>query len=309
SQLALDTLLERTAQAAGELAGGRCAALAVVGEDGSSLKRLFSWGMDERMQTVLSEHMALSHVAEPPSKDTPPCSFFELPILVRGNVFGRLYFPSEEGELTQEDVAVLTALAAHAAVAIESASLYEASTRQADQLKSLDEVLYALARARGDRARFLELIADRLRQRLQACAVTVWLSEQAACLRLTAVSGEAPATLRGIAAPEESKLVHLWNRRSSGRVDSVLDDPEINQAVARKLGMRNGLWVPLEAGGRALGMVAAYNKLGRRRTFTDDDVRLAEVFAARTAIALRLFPALGRLRGVSAVETKRHRSR
>ena len=72
------------------------------------------------------------------------------------------------------------------------------------------------------------------------------------------------------------------------RVDSMLDDPEIDQAVGRRLGARTGLFVPLVVRGRAIGVIVAHDKLGDDPRFTDDDLRLAEIFAARAAVAVDL---------------------
>jgi signal transduction histidine kinase len=81
------------------------------------------------------------------------------------------------------------------------------------------------------------------------------------------------------------------------RVDSLLDDPEVEYELARQFSAltgaaapTTGLFVPLLAHGRALGVITIHDKVGESKDmrFTDADVRLAEAFAARAAVAVEL---------------------
>ena len=54
------------------------------------------------------------------------------------------------------------------------------------------------------------------------------------------------------------------------------------------MGLRSGLFVPLLVGDRAIGVIAAHNRRGADPRFTDEDLRLAETFAARAAVAVDL---------------------
>ncbi len=97
----------------------------------------------------------------------------------------------------------------------------------------------------------------------------------------------------------------------SERVDSVLDDPEVDPIVMRHLAARAGLWVPLLAGGRSIGVLVAHDKLGRPDgRFSDEDLRLAETFASRAAVAVNLSERVARdalRRVVAAQELERRR--
>jgi signal transduction histidine kinase len=93
-------------------------------------------------------------------------------------------------------------------------------------------------------------------------------------------------------------------------VDSVLDDPDVNPEVTRLLRARTGLWVPLVARGRAIGVMEAHDKLGEDARFTDNDLRLAETFATRAAVAVDLSERMARdalRRVVEAQELERRR--
>ena len=82
-----------------------------------------------------------------PPGHPPMRSFLGVPILLRGVAYGNLYLTekADGGDFTEDDEELVTHLASQAAVAIENARLYEASTRWSRQLESLNEVGNALA--------------------------------------------------------------------------------------------------------------------------------------------------------------------
>jgi signal transduction histidine kinase len=66
----------------------------------------------------------------------------------------------------------------------------------------------------------------------------------------------------------------------------------------------------LNARNEALGIIAVHDKLGRDARFSDEDLRLAEIFAARAAVAVSLSQRVARdtvRRVVEAQETERRR--
>jgi signal transduction histidine kinase len=85
-----------------------------------------------------------------------------------------------------------------------------------------------------------------------------------------------------------SKSGQVLERRRAERVDSLADDPEVDHEATRPLGARTGLYVPLLAGGRPIGVIVAHDKEGEDPRFSDDDLRLAETFAPRAAVAVDL---------------------
>jgi signal transduction histidine kinase len=66
----------------------------------------------------------------------------------------------------------------------------------------------------------------------------------------------------------------------------VLDDPEVDAEFARRFGVRAALWVPLLVADRAIGILFALDKNGPDPRFSDDDLRLAESFSRRAAVAV-----------------------
>jgi signal transduction histidine kinase len=239
-------------------------------------------------------------------------SFLGVPILLRGLAYGNLYLTEKEGgeDFTEDDQELLSLLAVQVAVAIENARLYEASTTWSTQLESLIEVGNALA-TETDLDRLLELLARRLRELLDARLVTLLLPAGADELRFVAAAGEGGRDLVGQSMPiSGSKSGRVLERKRSERVDSVLDDPEVNREVTRQLAARTGLWAPLVVRDRAIGVLTAYDKLGDDPRFSDSDVRIAGAFASRAAVAVDLSRRVERdalRRAVDSQELERRR--
>jgi signal transduction histidine kinase len=312
SELSLDALLQRLVEAAAELTGARYAALGVIDRTGSELERFLTTGVDAETHAAIGElphgrgilgvlisedaPLRLHNLGEDPRAvgfppNHPPMStFLGVPIHLRGVAYGNLYLTEKaDGEdFTEEDEELVGLLASQAAVAIENARLYEAATAWSKQLESLNEVGNALA-TETDLDRLLDLIARRSRELLDARLVAVLLPSGADELRFAAVAGdESERLLRETIPRSTSKTGRVLERGQSERADSVLDDPDIDPRAARLLGASSGLWVPLLVRGRAIGVLAAHDKLGPDVRFTDIDLRLAETFADRAALAVDL---------------------
>ena len=80
--------------------------------------------------------------------------------------------------------------------------------------------------------------------------------------------------------------------------------------MARRLGASTGLYVPLLARDRPIGVLVAHDKSGHDPRFTSADLRLAEQFANRAAIAVDLSRRVARdalQRVISGQELERRR--
>ena len=335
SELSLDAVLQRLVEVAAELTGARYAALGVIDQTGSQLERFLTHGVDAQTHAAIGALPrgrgilgALIHDAKPlrlhdlsddprsvgfPPAHPPMQTFLGVPVLLRGVAYGNLYLTEKElGEdFTEEDQELVSLLASQAAVAIENARLYEASTRWSHQLQSLNEIGNALA-TETDVERLLGLVVRHLRELLGARFVAVALPVGEDELRFAAVAADGADDLVGVTMPRaSSKSGRVLERRHSERVDSVIDDPEVNQDVARRIAARTGLWVPLVVRDRVIGVLEVHDKdaPGGAR-FTDDDLRLAETFASRAAVAVDLSQRVARdalRRVVAAQELERRR--
>ncbi len=332
SELSLDAVLQKLVETASELTGARYAALGLVGPSGESLERFVTAGIDEETRAAIGglprgrgilgvliqdpRPLRLHDLNDDPrSVGFPPghpqmSSFLGVPVHLRGVVYGNLYLTEKAGDADfgEDDEAAVVMLAAQAAVAIENARLYETSTRWARQLESLNGVMNVLV-TEFELDTLLALVAEQLRQLIDARLVAIALPEGDA-LRLAGRAGMGEGNHSALELGPGSKTARVLARRRSERVDSVLDDPEVDQEAARRLAVRTGLYVPLLVRDEAIGVIVAHDKEGADARFGEDDLRLAEIFAARAAVAVELRQRVTRdafRRVVSAQELERRR--
>jgi signal transduction histidine kinase len=332
SELSLDALLQRIVDTAAELTGARYAALGVIDRAGQGLERFLTTGIDPETHAAIGElprgrgllgvlireakPLRLRDIADDPRsvgfpRNHPPMkSFLGVPIVLRGVAYGNLYLTEKEGgvDFTEEDEELTQLLAAQAAVAIENARLYESSTRWLRQLETLNEIGSALA-SEVELEPLLELVARRLQQLIEARIVLIALPESPGALRVAAAAGG--DGLVGLRLElGASKVGRVLERGRTERVDALVDDPEVDQRLARSLGITSGLYVPLTVRGRPIGVVAAHDKLGADPRFEEGDARLAESLVARAATAVDLSERVSRdalRRVVEAQELERAR--
>jgi signal transduction histidine kinase len=334
SELSLESLLQRLVTAAAELTAARYGALGVIDRSGLQLERFLTTGIDDETHRAIGDlprgrgilgvliseatPLRLHDLSEDarsvgfPPNHPPMHTFLGVPIMLRGVAYGNFYLTEKANgeDFTDEDQEIVALLAGQAAVAIENARLYEATTRWSTQLESLNEIGNALA-TETDLGRLLDLIARRLRELLDARIVAVMLPAGEDELRFTAVAGDSGEDFLGHTIPRaSSKSGRVFDRGRSERSDSVLDDPEVDRNVVRGFGARTGLWVPLVARSQTIGLIAVHDKLGADARFTDNDLRLTETYASRAAVAVDLSQRIARdalRRVVDAQELERRR--
>jgi len=334
SELSLDALLQKLVETAAELTGARYAALGVIDRSRAGLERFVTTGVDPETYRQIGElprgrgilgvlvsdatPLRLHDIADDPrSVGFPPGhppmrSFLGVPVLLRNFAYGNLYLTEKADgtDFTEQDEELVRLLAGQAAVAIENARLYESATRWSHQLESLNEVATALV-SETSLVPLLRLIATRLRELVEARLLTIALPSHDGSMVVAAADGEnATEALRSPEIAQRSKTRAVFDRRRSERVSSVFDDPEIDQEAARRWGVTSGMWVPLIVRDRAVGVIAAHDKLGPDPRFTDEDLRLAEGFAVRASAAVELSERVQRdalRRVVEAQELERRR--
>ena len=309
SELSLDALLQRLVETAADLTEARYAALGVIDASGTELERFVTTGIDPETHAAIgelprgrgilgvlirnAEVLRLHDLTEDPRAvgfppNHPPMrTFLGVPVHLRGVAYGNLYLTEKAGgaDFTREDEEIVTLLAGQAAVAIENARLYESATRWSQQLESLVEVGTALTRE-TELPGLLNLITRRLRELIGARLVLIALPLDGE-VRIAAADGEGARDFLDLRFDRSSsKSGRVLDRRRSERLDSVIDDPEVDREFARKMGIRTALYVPLLVGDRAIGVVQAFDKLAVDRRFSNDDLRVAETFAAQAAIAV-----------------------
>jgi signal transduction histidine kinase len=319
SELSLEALLQRVIETAVELTGARYGALGVIDRTGSALEQFITVGVDEETKRSIGdlplgrgilgvlihsrETLRLRDLSQDPRSvgfppGHPPMETFPgVPIGVRGLTFGNLYLTEKAGgeEFSEDDEEVVRLLAAQAGVAIENARLYESARQWSRQLESLNEVSEALV-GEGDLNQLFELAVSRLRDLVDARVVMVQRpTTDGESLVVEAASGDGADRLLELRIDaRRSKSGRTLERRRSERIDSLLDDPEVDQTAPRLVVASAALYVPLVVGDRGVGVIVAYDKQGANPRFSDADMRIAQAFANRAAVAIELSERVGR---------------
>jgi two-component system, NarL family, sensor histidine kinase DevS len=319
SELTLESLLRKLIETAVELTGARYGAMGVIDRSGTGLDQFITVGIDpERIKEIgdlprgrgilgvlIRDRVALrlrNLADDPRSVGFPPAhppmsSFLGVPVMLRGSAFGNLYLTEKAGaeQFNDEDEEIVRLLAAQAAVAIENARLYESTRQWSRQLESLNEVSEALA-TEVDLPKLFHLAATRLRELLDARVVMIQLpTPDGLALTVEAAVGEQADQLRGVRLERErSKSGRTLMRRRSERIDSLIDDPEVDQSAPRLVAATSALYVPLIVRDRAAGVIVVYDKRGLDPRFSDGDMRIAQAFANRASVALDLSERVGR---------------
>jgi signal transduction histidine kinase len=333
SELTLEAVLQRITAGAAEVIGAQYAALGVIDRTGTGLERFITHGIEETTRAEIGEDphgrgilgvlirnarpLRLHDLSDDPrSVGFPPGhppmrTFVGVPILLRGVAYGNLYLTEKANgaDFTDADEEVLTLLASQAAVAIENARLYESATAWSRQLESLNEIGEALV-SELELGPLLGLVVQRLRELIDARIVAIALpvGDQ---MRIEAAAGEVDPDFEGSTYPRmTSKSGRVLDRGGSERVDSLVEDPEAHQDIARRLGVSSGLYVPLVARGEPIGVLIAHDKVGSDPMFSSADLRLAEQFGVRAANAVSVSRRVARdalSRVVAGQEVERRR--
>ncbi|HEY7890785.1 MAG TPA: GAF domain-containing protein [Solirubrobacteraceae bacterium] len=318
AELDLDVVLEHVLQSAQELTEARYAALGVLNESKTELERFLTKGLDERAHAAIGAlprgrgvlgalitdpaSLRLAEVGKHPRsygfpQGHPPMStFLGVPILIDGEPFGNLYLTEKTGggPFSDEDEQAVIVLAGFAAVAIDHARRYTGASERRDELERTVAALEAtmqITRAVGgetDLEVILELVAKRGRALVSARTLVVELKRHNELL-VAAAAGELPDGLIGkrlwlentIAsrAMSTSRPQHLQDELSLARFD---------EHGLGRLGIKaaGGLVVPLVFRGEPHGALVALDRLHDGPTFTPEDERLLEAFAASAAAAI-----------------------
>jgi signal transduction histidine kinase len=313
SQLALEDVLDQLLATAQELTGARYAAVGVLGEDRTDLARFLTRGVDAETQRAIGElprgrgvlgalivepePLRLDDVsAHPASYGFPPghppmSTFLGVPVVIRGEAWGNLYLTEKAGGFDADDQDVAVVLATWAAVAINNARLYAAVEGQRDELAQAVrgfEATASIARAIGgetDLSRVLELITGRGRALVEARTVLILLVEHRE-LVVAAAAGAAGVTVGGRVPIDHSTSGEVLE---SLRARRMADVEQAIQIPVQRLGIASAqaaLFAPLVYRGRALGVLAAFDRVTGDARFTADDEALLEAFATSAAIAV-----------------------
>src|SRR4051794_19217122 len=315
AKLEVDAVLHQLLDVAREVTGARYAAVGVLDDRRRELERFITAGIDSETHRAIGDlprgrgilgmlieeprPLRLEHIGDHPRSYGFPSNhpemetFLGVPVVIRDEAWGNLYLTEKAGgePFTEADEESAVILADWAAIAIDNARLYASVEERRDHLeravRGLDTTV-AIAQALGGEtnlSRILELIVKRARALVGARTLVILL-EQEEHLVVAAAAGELPAAVHGQRMPIDGTVTgavlrsqrpeRLVNARSKLRASFELLDLEADSALI----------VPLAFRGRAVGVLAAYDRVGDEASFDREDERLLSAFAASAATAV-----------------------
>jgi signal transduction histidine kinase len=227
----------------------------------------------------------------PASRGFPPNhpvmkTFLGVPIMARGEVFGRLYLTEKISglEFTPQDEGIVQALAAAAGVAIDNARLYEEGRRRQRWLEATSEITAELL-AGSDTGEALHLIASRALELTGAEYTPIALPEpnmpasDITDLTVAVCVGMGADTLTGSRIPlAGSTAGAVFIDRLPRMVDHLAFDLSEDFGPAMAL--------PLGEGEAPAGVLLAVRAAGAA-AFDDEMLQVVASFADQAALALR----------------------
>ncbi len=312
-----ETVLDRVLHEAVQITDARYAALGVLDASRSHLDRFITVGIEPATRRSIGDlprgrgvlgvliedprPLRLSEVGQHPYSYGFPAghpemhTFLGVPILIGAEAWGNLYLAEKEGgvEFTQEDEAIVIALAQWAAIAIENARLYELNERRREQLERAVRSLEAsrdiadAVSGVADLDRVLELIAKRGRALVDARSVVISLRHGDE-LVIEASAGHT-SDVHGRRLPVAGSTSGQVLER--GRPERILDPVKQLRIAPTELGVPDAhcaLLVPMMHRGRGVGVLAAFDRGPEQASFTEDDEQLLRTFAASAASAVAI---------------------
>lgn len=336
AELDLDVLLQRIADLSRNVIGAKYGAVGVLGPEGELVKFLHSGLDDETVRKIgpLPEGKGLlgaiieegrplrtAEISEHQrSYGFPPHhpemhSFLGVPIVARGQIFGRLYLTEKRGaaSFSKDDERLALALAAQAGVAVENARLYQQVRERSEELAhrlaelSSVEVIGKVLLSESTHEEMLRAVADEARVVTRAARSMLVLRDQESgdlVVRM-AVGDQIAADLLGRRIPSgTSKSQAVMLRARAELVHDLASDDEVSAETWDLLGRpRTGAFAPLVVKGRGVGALAVFERTGRR-PFSNDDLTILEMLAGMAAIALENEKLNEALRDVAVLEER-----
>ncbi len=228
----------------------------------------------EPVITLDTSDASMPHKPHPLLPDTR--SEMGLPLIARGHLLGALDVQSNHpGAFTDEDVRILSTLAAQIAVAIDNAHLFEEASRRAEEMAFLFRVTRE-ATAAISLEEALQSAAEAIFERMGALDVTILVPDE----RNAGLKVAARATK--MASFEMPSLVP-FDRGIAGWVASTREPLMVNDVTANDRYLeilpatKSELAVPLVSGDELLGVINIESD--RPNAFTDEDMRLVQTLA------------------------------
>ena len=225
-------------------------------------------------------------------------TFLAVPMLKDGQALigAIVIYRREVRPFTDKQIQLLTSFAAQAVIAIENGRLLNELRESLQQQTATADVLKVISRSTFDLPKVLDALVESAATLCDSYDTAI-LQRDGAVLRIVSHRGQIPSV-----GPVGAGTVPLMRGATVGRAvldrqtiyladaQSETDEYPEGSAIARRLGFRTLLTVPLLAGSEAVGAITL--RRSEVRPFTERQVELLQTFADQAVIAIenaRLF--------------------
>ncbi|MGH2523433.1 MAG: GAF domain-containing protein, partial [Anaerolineales bacterium] len=209
-----------------------------------------------------------------------------IPLSLGDEAFGSLEIKREGKDWSDEDIELTRAIANRMALALENARLFEQAQARAQQMATLSEVALELTGPQFSPEHLLDVITRRAMRLLNADGAAIWLPIDAETLELKVVHSPDETLIAGEHLQKgESLAGQVFETGSVIRVDDYPTWPGHKTGPLAHAPFHAALALPLAWQREVLGVLAfTHSQLGP--VFTDEDERVATLFASQAAAAL-----------------------
>ncbi|WHH57889.1 GAF domain-containing protein [Petroclostridium sp. X23] len=211
-------------------------------------------------------------------------SWIGIPLIIKDRVIGLLTIDHNiSGYYLPKHLEIGMTFANQAAIEFENARLYNETLKQADELKTMLAVQQAIT-SRLELDAVMKLIADEAR-RLTASERTAVFMVEGSDLILSVASGQDTKRFLDYRMPiKQSILGQVLIHGKPMTVNDAQSDPVVYPGLVMKAEVRSFLCVPLTAGSRHIGIIAAADKT--TGNFDSGDERILSMLASAAVIGL-----------------------
>lgn len=216
-----------------------------------------------------------------------PKTWMGVPIISGEQVIGVLSVQDAEREraYSQDDLRLLTTIAANLGVAIQNARLYQTEQQRRVVAETLQQVAAALT-ASLNRDEVLTIILEQLKRVVHYDSASIMQWDENRALRVAAHAGfRNPLQIEFVANEESApRLWKVVTEKNHALVGDTWDDPGWNRSSSHADYIRCWIGIPLIISQEAIGVLNIDSE--QPFSYTEDDVRIASLFADQAAIAI-----------------------
>ena len=247
--------------------------------------------LDTRKPLLVAEKLqdtAEKYGSEVVEGSVPPKSVLFVPLIVAGTATGVISLQniSREHAFSESDQQLLETLAGSLSVALENARLVHETRQRNAELALINSVQDAIAGELDDQAIY-DAVGDKIREIFDAQAVQINTLDEATGLMHFPYVLERGERLHAEPAPPGGFTRHVLEKREPLLITENVDGEAERYGAVISAGEapKSVLFVPLVAGGRAIGAMSLQN-VDREHAFTESDEQLLETLAGSLSVAL-----------------------